>query len=72
MGLWGKKRETSDDFTRGYLASREFGELMDDSTTDEQLRQQWDIVEMNHSEEYVAGYTQYVEDEINRPWWKFW
>ena len=71
MGLFGKKREASE-YDRGYEASREFSELMDDSVTDEQLRQQWDIVEANHSPEYVDGYTQYVEDEMNRPWWKLW
>jgi hypothetical protein len=69
---FGKKHDSEDEYTRGYRASREFGELVDDSVTDEQLCQQWDIVEANHSPEYVDGYTQYVEDEMNRPWWKLW
>lgn len=66
------KKKKEDEYTRGYEASREFAELMTDDVTDEQLRQQWDIVEANHSPEYVGGYTQYVEDEMNRPWWKLW
>ncbi len=65
-------KKSDNEYSRGYDASREFGELVDDSVTDEQLRQQWDIVEANHSPEYVSGYEQYVIDEMNRPWWKLW
>lgn len=70
--MFGFGKRQDDEYTRGYEASHEFSELVDDSVTDEQLRQQWNIVETNHSPEYVEGYEQYVRDELDRPWWKLW
>lgn len=70
FGLGRKREET--EYERGYEASREFSELVDDGVTDTQLMEQWNIVAANHSEEYITGYTHYVLDELNKPWWKIW
>jgi hypothetical protein len=79
MGLWSfltgsnnNEEEEDSEYDRGYAASKEFVELMDVDVTDDQLRQQWDIVEKYHSEEYNRGYNDYVEDELAKHWWQKW
>jgi hypothetical protein len=70
MTFWNWLKGT-DDYQTGYDAGWEFIDLVDHDLSDNEANAQWDCVESGHTEDYITGYADAVEDRAT-PWWKIW